>query len=130
VSVEGNEVNSIGSGLLVLLGVAHDDTHQDAVKLAKKIKSLRIFEDEEGKMNRSIAENQEILCISQFTLYGDCRKGNRPSFIAAARPEKAQELYEHVCELLGAKRGIFQTFMQVELVNDGPTTILIDIPDP
>jgi len=132
VSVDGNVVSSISKGLLVLLGVAENDEISDAKYLAEKTIGLRIFEDSEEKMNLSIADiGGEILVISQFTLYGDCRKGRRPSFIEAAKPVKAVELYEaYVSALrelgLEPKTGIFQAYMQVELVNDGPVTIMLD----
>ncbi len=132
VTVEGELVGEIGPGLLVLLAVAQADTTADAEYLAEKIAGLRILEDDEGKMNRSVAESGgAVLAISQFTLYGDVRRGKRPSFDAAARPELARELYERfVAEVRAAglrcETGRFQEQMQVELVNDGPVTILLD----
>lgn len=132
VTVEGEVVGSIGAGLLVLLGVAQDDSEADAEFLAGKVAGLRIFEDEDGKMNRAVSEvGGAVLAVSQFTLLGDARKGKRPSFDAAARPERANELYElFVAKLRGAgltiETGRFQAMMQVELVNDGPVTILLD----
>ena len=132
VSVEGSIVGAIDSGLLVLLGVAHGDQNSDADYLAEKIVGLRIFEDDEDKMNRSVVDvSGAILAVSQFTLYGDVRRGKRPSFDAAARPERARELYEYFVNRvrsLGVRceTGVFQAMMQVELVNSGPVTILID----
>jgi D-aminoacyl-tRNA deacylase len=132
VSVDGDKVSSISNGLLVLIGVAEDDDLSDAKYLAEKTAGLRIFEDNEEKMNLSVTDiNGEVLVISQFTLFGDCRKGRRPSFIDAAKPSKAVELYEaYVSALtdlnLKPQTGIFQAHMEVELVNDGPVTILLD----
>ena len=125
VDIEGERVAQIGPGLLVLLGVSRDDTEAEADRLAEKVRALRIFEDPEGRMNEPLGE-REVLCVSQFTLYADTRKGNRPSFIGAAAPELAEPLYERFCERLGAQRGRFGARMAVELVNDGPVTILID----
>ena len=129
----GNDVaGEIGRGLLVLLGVGHEDSEADADYLADKIAGLRIFEDENGKMNRAVGEIQgSVLVVSQFTLYGDVRRGKRPSFDAAAPPEKARALYEYLVERIRAaglrcETGRFQEMMQVELVNDGPVTILLD----
>jgi D-tyrosyl-tRNA(Tyr) deacylase len=128
VSIGGEEVSRIGPGLLVLLGVRRGDTPEDADKLARKLLALRIFEDEEGRMNRSVeGAGGEVLCVSQFTLYGDARKGNRPSFVEAAPPEEAEPLYERVRQALDAKGGRFGARMAVELVNDGPVTVLVDI---
>src|ERR671928_2092371 len=115
VDVDGERVAAIGPGLLVLLGVTHDDTAQDADRLADKVRALRIFEDAEGRMKEPLGE-REVLCVSQFTLYGDARRGNRPSWVAAARPEQAEPLYERVCERLGARRGVFGARMDVALV--------------
>jgi D-tyrosyl-tRNA(Tyr) deacylase len=127
VSVEGDEVARIGSGLLVLLGVGRGDGEADADRLAAKLLALRVFEDGAGKMNLSVREvGGEVLCVSQFTLYGDTRKGNRPSFVAAAPPEVAEPLYERVREALGAQGGVFGARMTVALKNDGPVTVLID----
>jgi D-aminoacyl-tRNA deacylase len=127
VSVEGREVAHIGPGLLVLLGIAHDDDAAVAERLAAKIRALRIFADAAGRMNEPLGE-REILCVSQFTLYGDARKGNRPSFVAAALPAHAQPLYERFCDAAGARRGVFGAHMQVALVNDGPVTLLVELP--
>jgi D-tyrosyl-tRNA(Tyr) deacylase len=127
VTVDGEMVGAIGAGLVVLLGVTHDDTAADAEKLAAKVRALRIFPDEEGRMNVPLGD-REVLCVSQFTLYGDARKGNRPSFVAAAPGEHAERLYERFCELTGARRGVFGAHMDVELVNDGPVTLLLEMP--
>ncbi len=124
VAVEGSTVSAIGPGLLVLLGVTHDDTELTADKLADKVRALRLFPDGEGRMNEPLGE-REILCVSQFTLYGDTRKGNRPSFVAAAPGEQAQPLYERFCERAGAARGEFGAHMSVALVNDGPVTVMV-----
>jgi D-tyrosyl-tRNA(Tyr) deacylase len=126
VRVEGAEVASIGAGLLVLLGVTHDDTEAQADRLADKLLALRVFPDAEKRMNEPLGD-REVLCVSQFTLYGDTRKGNRPSYVAAARPEHAERLYERVCERLGAQRGVFGALMEVELVNDGPVTLMLEL---
>ncbi len=132
VTVAGEVVGEIGPGLLVLLGVGQGDAEADADYLAEKIAGLRIFEDAEGKMNRAVEESGgAVLAVSQFTLYGDVRRGKRPSFDAAARPEQARGLYEHFVEKIRAaglrcEAGRFQEMMQVELVNDGPVTILLD----
>jgi D-aminoacyl-tRNA deacylase len=127
VSVEGREVARIGGGLLVLLGVHLDDRPEQADRLARKLLALRIFEDEEGRMNRSVGDiGGDLLCVSQFTLYGDARKGNRPSFVEAARPEQAEPLYERVRAALGARGGVFGARMAVALVNDGPVTLLLE----
>ena len=127
VTVDGEVTGQIGDGLLVLLGVTHTDTEQDADKLADKLRNLRVFPDDQGRMNEPLGERQ-ILCISQFTLYGDTRKGNRPAYVEAARPEQAQPLYDRVCERLDAQKGVFGAHMDVELVNDGPVTVLIEVP--
>jgi D-aminoacyl-tRNA deacylase len=132
VAVNGELVGQIGLGLLVLLGVGRDDAEADAIYLAEKIIGLRVFEDDGGKMNLGLAEvGGSVLAVSQFTLYGDVRKGKRPSFDAAARPEKARELYEVFVERIRAagvrcETGRFQAEMKVELVNEGPVTILLD----
>ena len=132
VKVNGEFTGKIEEGLLVLLGVAQEDAESDADYLAEKIAGLRIFEDEEGKMNRSVAEiGGDVLAVSQFTLFGDVRKGKRPSFDAAARPERAQTLYEYFVQRIRAlglhcETGRFQQTMEVDLVNQGPVTILLD----
>jgi D-tyrosyl-tRNA(Tyr) deacylase len=128
VAVDGERVAAIGPGLLVLLGVTHADRPQDADRLADKVAALRIFPDADGRMNEPLGHGHEVLCISQFTLYGDARKGNRPAYVAAARPEQAEPLYERFCERLGARRGVFGAHMDVELVNDGPVTLLLEVP--
>jgi D-aminoacyl-tRNA deacylase len=127
VRVDGREVAAIGPGLLVLLGVTHDDTDAGADRLAAKVLALRVFPDEEGRMNRPLGD-REVLCVSQFTLYGDARKGNRPSFVAAAPGEQAERLYERFCDATSARRGVFGAHMDVELVNDGPVTLLLEMP--
>ena len=127
VSVDGERVGAIGAGMLVLLGIRTTDTEEQADKLARKLRALRIFEDEEGRMNRNVGDaHGEILCVSQFTLYGDARKGNRPSFVDAAPPELAEPLYERVRRALEAQGGRFGARMEVELTNDGPVTLLIE----
>lgn len=125
VSVDGELVSEIGPGLLVLLGVTHDDTEQQADWLADKVGALRIFADAQGRMNEPLGD-REVLCVSQFTLYGDARKGNRPSYVAAAPPDQAEPLYERFCERLGARRGVFGALMAVQLTNDGPVTLLVE----
>ena len=132
VIVDGEVVGAIGTGFVVLLGVTHDDTDADAAYLAEKVVGLRVFEDDAGKMNLALADVQgQCLVVSQFTLYGDCRKGRRPSFVAAAGPEHAETLYERFVELLrqqniGVATGRFRAHMDVELVNEGPVTLLLD----
>jgi D-aminoacyl-tRNA deacylase len=125
VSVAGELVSEIGPGLLVLLGVHRTDSTAEAEWLAAKVRALRVFADADGRMNEPLGE-REVLCVSQFTLYGDTRRGNRPSYVEAAAPELAEPLYEHFCELLGAKRGVFGAHMEVGLVNDGPVTVLLE----
>ena len=125
-TVDGEITGRIGPGLLVLLGVTHSDTEADADKLADKVRALRIFDDADGKMNEALGE-REILCVSQFTLYGDARKGNRPAYVEAARPEQAEPLYDRVCARLDAQKGVFGAHMDVELVNDGPVTLMLTI---
>ena len=134
VTVEGEVVGAIDKGFMILLGVTHDDTEEQAAWLAKKVSGLRIFEDDDQKMNLSLLDvGGDCLVVSQFTLYGDCKKGRRPSFVDAARPEHADKLYQVFCERLretGCKveTGRFQTFMKVSLVNDGPVTLILDTP--
>jgi D-tyrosyl-tRNA(Tyr) deacylase len=126
VAVEGATVAEIAPGLLVLLGVTHDDDAATADRLADKVRALRIFEDADGRMNEPLGA-RAVLCVSQFTLYGDARRGNRPSFVAAAPPPLAEPLYERFCDRLGAARGVFGARMAVELVNDGPVTLLLEL---
>jgi D-tyrosyl-tRNA(Tyr) deacylase len=125
VSVGGEQVVAIGPGLLVLLGVKTGDTPDDADRLADKVRALRVFADADGRMNEPLGE-REVLCVSQFTLYGDARRGNRPSYTAAAPPEQAEPLYERFCARLRAHQGVFGATMAVELVNDGPVTLLLE----
>ena len=125
VRVDGATVASIGPGVLVLLGVHVEDCEADADRLADKVRALRIFPDAEGRMNEPLGD-REALCVSQFTLYGDARKGNRPSYVAAARPETAEPLYERFRARLSAQGGVFGAHMEVELVNDGPVTVLLE----
>jgi D-tyrosyl-tRNA(Tyr) deacylase len=129
VDVEGERVAQIGPGMLVLLGVGVGDGEEEADRLADKVVALRIFDDAEGRMNEPLGE-REILCVSQFTLYGDTRKGNRPSYVQAARPEHAEPLYDRFCERLGAKKGVFGACMGVALVNDGPVTLMLEVEAP
>jgi D-tyrosyl-tRNA(Tyr) deacylase len=124
VAVDGATVSSIGPGLLVLLGVTHDDTSEIAERLADKVAALRVFADAEGRMNEPLGD-REVLVISQFTLYGDARRGNRPSYVAAARPDQAEPLYEHFRQCLDAQGGVFGAHMEVALINDGPVTLLL-----
>ena len=133
-SVKVNEetVGEIGKGYMVLLGVTHNDTKETADYLVKKLCNLRVFEDENGKMNFNIKQvNGKLLIVSQFTLYGNCKDGNRPSFIEAAKPEYANELYEYFCEKckendIEVQKGIFGAHMEVSLINDGPVTIILE----
>ena len=127
VDVEGERVAQIGPGMLVLLGVSTEDGEDEADKLADKVAKLRIFDDAEGRMNEPVGDEREVLCVSQFTLYGDTRKGNRPSYVRAAPGEQAEPLYERFCERLGAKRGVFGACMGVALVNDGPVTVMLEV---
>ena len=132
VEVEGKKVGSIEKGYLVLLGVTHTDTKETADYLVKKLCNLRVFEDENGKMNLNIKQvGGSLLIVSQFTLYGDCSEGNRPSFTNAAKPEMANELYEYFCDKclennIKVERGIFGADMKVSLLNDGPVTIILE----
>jgi D-tyrosyl-tRNA(Tyr) deacylase len=132
VTAEGTVTGEIGAGMMILLGVGRDDTSAVAASMAEKVSNLRIFEDDQGKMNRSLLDVKgSALVVSQFTLYGDARGQRRPSFIAAAPPELAKALYEEFCAVLRklgviVATGIFQAMMSVELVNEGPVTILLD----
>jgi D-aminoacyl-tRNA deacylase len=126
VDVEGDRVAQIGPGMLVLLGVGVGDGPEEADRLAEKVSKLRIFDDAEGRMNEPLGE-REALCVSQFTLYGDARRGNRPSYTSAARPEVAEPLYDRFCELLEAKKGVFGACMGVALINDGPVTLMVEV---
>ena len=132
VTIDGKVHGQIREGFLILLGITHEDTETQAVKLADKLTGLRIFEDENGKMNRGLDEVKgELLIVSQFTLYGNCKKGRRPEFLAAARPEVAIPLYEKFVELCRAKgfrteTGEFGAYMQVDSLNDGPLTLVVD----
>ena len=133
VDVEGKAVGKIDAGFLVLLGVTHEDTEEQADYLAKKLCNLRVFTDENDKMNLSLKDiNGKLLIVSQFTLYADCTSGNRPSFTNAAKPDKAEKLYEYFCKQceekydIEVKKGIFGADMKVELLNDGPVTIIIE----
>ena len=126
VRVDGATTGAIGPGLLVLLGVTHDDDAAICDRLADKVRALRVFADAAGRMNEPLGD-REVLCVSQFTLYGDARKGNRPSYVAAAPPELAEPLYARVCDALGARRGVFGAHMEVELVNDGPVTLMVEV---
>ena len=125
VDVEGERVAQIGPGLVVLLGVRKGDDEQAAARLAEKVRALRIFDDAEGRMNEPLGERQ-VLCVSQFTLYGDTKRGNRPSYTEAAPAEEAEPLYERFCDVLGAERGTFGACMGVALVNDGPVTLMLE----
>lgn len=126
VDVDGERVAEIGPGMLILLGVARGDGPDEADRLAAKLAKLRIFEDAEGRINEPLGA-RDVLCVSQFTLYGAVRKGNRPSFTAAADPAEAEALYGRVCEALGAARGVFGAKMEVALTNDGPLTLLVEV---
>jgi len=126
VRVDGETVGAIGAGLCVLLGVGPGDDQQCCDRLAEKVRALRIFDDAEGKMSDALGQ-REVLCVSQFTLYANTSKGNRPSFTGAAAPELAEPLYERFCEQLGAERGVFGAAMEVELVNDGPVTLMLEV---
>lgn len=131
VSVDNKLISSIGKGLMVLVGFTHNDTEKEIDYMVNKVINLRVFEDDKGVMNRSVLdENGEILCISQFTLYGNTNKGNRPSYIDAMKGEEAEELYNIFCDRLNTKiptkKGVFGADMKVSLINDGPTTIIIN----
>ncbi len=126
VRVDGETVGAIGAGLCVLLGVGPGDDQQCCDRLADKVRALRIFDDPEGKMSDALGE-REVLCVSQFTLYASTAKGNRPSFTGAAAPDLAEPLYERFCEQLSAERGVFGAAMEVELVNDGPVTLMLEV---
>ena len=126
VTVAGERVAAIGPGLLVLLGVTHADGDGTADRLADKVRALRVFPDAEGRMNEPLGD-REVLVVSQFTLYGDARKGNRPSYVAAAPPEQAEPLYERFRARLGAQGGVFGAHMEVASVNDGPVTLLLEL---
>ena len=125
VSTAGERIAEIGPGMVVLLGVAVDDRPEQADRLAEKLRKLRIFDDADGRMNEPL-NDREVLCVSQFTLYADARRGNRPSYAKAASPDRAEPLYERFCDSLGARRGRFGERMSVELVNDGPVTLLLE----
>lgn len=127
VAVDGRELGVIGPGLLVLLGVAPGDDRAKADKFCDKLLALRVFPDDQGRMNEPLGPGREILVVSNFTVYGDTRKGNRPSYVGAAPPEVAEPLYDYVCDRLGAQRGEFGAMMDVELVNDGPVTLLYEL---
>jgi D-tyrosyl-tRNA(Tyr) deacylase len=126
VDVEGDRLAQIGAGMLVLLGVGVGDGEEEADRLADKVRALRIFDDAEGRMNEPLGD-REVLCVSQFTLYGDARRGNRPSYTGAARPEVAEPLYDRFCERLGAAKGVFGACMGVALINDGPVTLMLEV---
>jgi D-tyrosyl-tRNA(Tyr) deacylase len=126
VTVDGAVTGSIGPGLLVMVGVTHDDTPEVCDRLADKVRALRVFPDEDGRMNEPLGD-REALVVSQFTLYGDARRGNRPSYVAAAPPDVAEPLYERFRERLGAQGGAFGAHMDVELVNDGPVTLMLEL---
>ena len=126
VSVDGQPIAAIGAGLLVLLGITHEDDATTADRVARKIGGLRLFPDAQGRMNEPLGP-REVLVISQFTLYGDVGKGNRPSYVAAARPGHAEPLYERGADALRAQRGRFGAHMEVALVNDGPVTVLVEL---
>jgi D-tyrosyl-tRNA(Tyr) deacylase len=125
VDVEGERVAQIGPGMVVLLGIAREDSEETADRLAAKVGALRIFDDAEGRMDEPLGD-REVLCVSQFTLYGDARKGNRPSYTEAAPADRAEPLYQRFCEALGAKTGVFGACMGVALVNDGPVTLMLE----
>ncbi len=124
----GARTGTIGPGLVVLLGITHDDDAATADRMAAKLLTLRLFPGPDGRMNEPLGPDRRILCVSQFTLYGDARRGARPSYVAAARPEHAEPLYDRVCDALDAQRGMFGADMQLTLVNDGPVTLVVDVP--
>jgi D-tyrosyl-tRNA(Tyr) deacylase len=126
VDVEGDRVAQIGPGMLVLLGVGVGDGEEESDRLADKVRALRIFDDADGRMNEPLGQ-REVLCVSQFTLYGDARRGNRPSYAGAARPQLAEPLYDRFCERLGAAKGVFGACMGVALINDGPVTLMLEV---
>lgn len=128
VAVDGELISRIGPGMLVLLGVAASDRRDEAEWLARKLRALRIFDDDEGRMNEPLGD-REVLCVSQFTLFGDVARGNRPSWGQAAPGDVAEPLYEAVCELLGAERGVFGARMEVDITGDGPVTLLVESPE-
>ena len=125
VRVDGATTGAIGAGLLVLLGITHDDTEADCDRLADKVRALRVFPDADGRMNEPLGD-RAVLCVSQFTLYGDTRKGTRPSYVRAAPSEQAEPLYDRFCESARAKKGVFGACMGVALVNDGPVTVMLE----
>jgi D-tyrosyl-tRNA(Tyr) deacylase len=127
--VAGERVAQIGPGMLVLLGIHRDDGPEQADRLADKVRALRVFDDAEGRMNEPLGE-REVLCVSQFTLYSDTRKGNRPGYVEAAPGDHAEPLYDRFCERLGAAKGVFGACMGVALVNDGPVTLLVEMEAP
>jgi D-tyrosyl-tRNA(Tyr) deacylase len=127
VDVEGERVAQIGPGMLILLGVGMGDGAEECDRLAEKVGKLRVFDDAQGKMNEPLGD-REVLCVSQFTLDGDARRGNRPSYVSAARPEVAEPLYDRFCERMGAKKGVFGACMGVALINDGPVTLMLEVP--
>jgi len=126
VRVDGDTSGTIGPGLLVFLGITHGDDEATCDRLVDKVRLLRVFPDRKGVMNEPLG-GREVLCVSQFTLYGDTRKGNRPSYVDAAPPEIAESLYDRFCIALDAQRGVFGAHMEVELVNDGPVTLLLEV---
>jgi D-aminoacyl-tRNA deacylase len=126
VDVEGERVAQIGPGMLVLLGVSREDTEAEADRLAEKVRALRIFDDADGRMNEPLGD-RELLCVSQFTLYGDTKKGTRPSYVQAAPGAQAEPLYDRFCEQARAKKGVFGACMGVALVNDGPVTVMLEV---
>src|SRR3954453_2183425 len=129
VDVEGERTAQIGHGILILLGVSRTASEQGADRLADKVRALRVFDDAEGRLNEPLGD-REVLCVSQFTLYGDTGRGNRPSHTKAARGEVAEPLYARFCERLGAKKGVFGACMGVALINDGPVTLMLDVAPP